>query len=821
MKGSSRPGRTGVSFPGWRPAPDLVGELGSVIHQPSGGEFTDGRLAVGLESTGPHFHSETLGSVPVSTDVTCHSEWHGSRVGSGEEVNSSRDHCRVTGCVSRSLSVGGNMSELCSTDVPVAFKSPRVAAPLAVSPGVSNVNADLLDVRPSPIRAGTEPSVPVRSTERILNRDPPAGPADIGDTTVVTPIQSLVRSLYAAIPRYDTPVPGRVHGRLRSPHGRGSGIGAVVRRRSRATPPLSGIPGQNPCDSALAESFAQPQSPSRDGRGNDCMVHKPAKRSSLSGSRRTDARRLPDCVTAGDSCRGTSLSGVSEGTVDHALASRPVGLSRSGASSRRVRNTASDGVSHTITRADRCTVHSPAPAGASPVPGPTSRVLRRARVRFGRDGRLCFAADSSTTANPAPGTAARVRDSVHSAHVAEQVAGPGPNRDSGLGADTAPRAGGSTDPPARTTTPSRRKSLGHSRVDVVKQNLRCKGFARRSTRAYVKMHRDSTVKAYNARWITFTKWCKQHHIHKPEVASVPNIARFLSYLRDDRNLSGGSIANYLSAIGTVRDIATGVVLAKDTVLRGIIKGFKQQDVRKTRFRAPAWDLNLVLQALTKEPFEPLDSASLQHVTWKTAFLLSLATAARVSELHALDITAVRFDRGDTGAVHLGLLMDFVAKNQKYGQVERMFTIRSLNEIVGPDMTEDRTLCPVRALKEYVRRTEPHRNGRARLFISCNPNRSAEITRNTLALWLRKTISFAYRQSGVPQCGANPHEIRAWAATVALHSNISVQRIIRGCFWKSDSVFANHYLRRLSASDVHGVSRLGPLVAAQNVCSGAT
>lgn len=71
----------------------------------------------------------------------------------------------------------------------------------------------------------------------------------------------------------------------------------------------------------------------------------------------------------------------------------------------------------------------------------------------------------------------------------------------------------------------------------------------------------------------------------------------------------------------------------------------------------------MLQSLTEAPYEPLHSASFRHVTWKTAFLLSFATAARVSEIHALDVAKVRFDRGDEGAVRLGLLMGFVAKNQ--------------------------------------------------------------------------------------------------------------------------------------------------------------
>ena len=51
---------------------------------------------------------------------------------------------------------------------------------------------------------------------------------------------------------------------------------------------------------------------------------------------------------------------------------------------------------------------------------------------------------------------------------------------------------------------------------------------------------------------------------------------------------------------------------------------------------PKWDLELVLNVLTEYPFEPLESATLKFLTWKTVFLVAITSAARVSELQALD-----------------------------------------------------------------------------------------------------------------------------------------------------------------------------------------
>ena len=50
---------------------------------------------------------------------------------------------------------------------------------------------------------------------------------------------------------------------------------------------------------------------------------------------------------------------------------------------------------------------------------------------------------------------------------------------------------------------------------------------------------------------------------------------------------------------------------------------------------PQWDLGIVLEALSKPPYEPLKEASLKLLTLKTVLLLAMASAERRSELQAL------------------------------------------------------------------------------------------------------------------------------------------------------------------------------------------
>ena len=287
------------------------------------------------------------------------------------------------------------------------------------------------------------------------------------------------------------------------------------------------------------------------------------------------------------------------------------------------------------------------------------------------------------------------------------------------------------------------------------------------------------------------------------------------YLRTTLKIKGSTNACYVSVIARVRDQATGTKLSVIPEIHKMIKGFKMED-QIQRFRPPKWDLSLVLRSLTKAPYEPIEKASMEALTRKTVFLLGFATAARVSEIHALDIDLVRFKR-DNSSVNLGLLMSFIAKNQMPNQQPRSYSVQSLSQIVGPEDVEDLALCPVRALHHYVDKTRRHRHGRSRLFISCNPNHIRDITKNTVSMWIRSTILQAYRKEHLPAPAAsNPHELRALAATMSLHCNTSLQHILSGCYWATDSVFATYYLRDVSTEDVEGFHHLGPVVAAQTL-----
>ena len=60
-----------------------------------------------------------------------------------------------------------------------------------------------------------------------------------------------------------------------------------------------------------------------------------------------------------------------------------------------------------------------------------------------------------------------------------------------------------------------------------------------------------------------------------------------------------------------------------------------------------------------------------------------------------------------------------------------------------------------------------------------------------------------------------HDVRAFAASKAFHSGISLDLLLLACHWKSHNTFTQFYLKDMAWADSE-LYHLGPIVAAQQV-----
>ena len=329
--------------------------------------------------------------------------------------------------------------------------------------------------------------------------------------------------------------------------------------------------------------------------------------------------------------------------------------------------------------------------------------------------------------------------------------------------------------------------------------------------------RGSTRSVYEAKWTIFTKWCLSNQVDF-RAPPLKVIADFLLHLIQDKKLQPGTIDGYRSAIADKLGNAT-INVSKDENLTRLKDSF-HRDRPKGKRGIPSWNLSLVLHQLTKAPFEPLKEASLKHLTFKTVFLLALGSGKRRSEIHACLHRNIRH-QADWSKVSLYPSPSFLSKNQvaKEGPDSvAPVVIPALAPTLDKSLKGDRSLCPVRALRYYLDRTSDLRQNKELVFVSFKKGFDKEIFSATVSSWIKQTVILCYELSdhqSLTLHQVKAHDVRAFAASKAFQSGVSLDQILSACHWKSHNTFTQFYLKDVAWADSE-LSHLGPVVAAQQI-----
>ena len=116
------------------------------------------------------------------------------------------------------------------------------------------------------------------------------------------------------------------------------------------------------------------------------------------------------------------------------------------------------------------------------------------------------------------------------------------------------------------------------------------------------------------------------------------------------------------------------------------------------------------------------------------FWVTLATALRVNEVHALSARQDCLRRNIDGSITLLTFPGFVAKNKLPSADAQRVTLHPLLDCP--------TLCPVRVLEDYLARTKTLRSDNSQLFLSLrNPRTGSSPTLRSH--WVRGMIQAAY------------------------------------------------------------------------------
>ena len=359
--------------------------------------------------------------------------------------------------------------------------------------------------------------------------------------------------------------------------------------------------------------------------------------------------------------------------------------------------------------------------------------------------------------------------------------------------------------------PSRRPRVEPSLVETLKRHYRKSGFSGRAARVLSGVLQESSSRLDQSRWKIFCGWRRGRGV-APVNATVPVVVDFLIHLRQDKGLSVSAVKGYCSALNSVLALK-GRDLASSREITTLLHSFARS-VNPVELRPPAWDVSLVLQSLNGAPYEPLRTCEERLLAQKTLFLLVLASAKRIGELHALSYR-VSHTRG-WGEVSFSFVTGFVAKTQDPSSLAPRFEGFSVPALPNARNNRNgRLLCPVRAVKVYLDRTAPHRPRCERFFVTAGRSKK-EIAKTTVFFWLRKTISRAYELTGtaLPVPAPPPaREMRGIAPSILFRKNFAVDQVLKAGTWRRHTTFTRHYLRDIAHKSLD-TFHLGPVVAAQ-------
>ncbi len=303
----------------------------------------------------------------------------------------------------------------------------------------------------------------------------------------------------------------------------------------------------------------------------------------------------------------------------------------------------------------------------------------------------------------------------------------------------------------------------------------------------------STRRAYALKWNLFVEWCSSHR-EDPRRCSIRAVLSFLQQGLE-RRLSPSTLKVYVAAISAHHDPVEGRSVGKHDLVIRFLRGARRLNPPRPP-SLPSWDLALVLRALQIAPFEPLQSVELKFLSMKTLLLTALASIKRVGDLQAfsVDESCLEFGPADSSAT-LRPRPGYVPKVPTTPFRDQVVNLQALPlEEADPALA---SLCPVRALRQYVDRTRSFRTSEQLFVCYGGQQKGNAVSKQRMAHWIVDAITLAYEAQGVPcPLRLRAHSTRGVASSWALARGASLADICRAAGWATPNTFARFYSLRV-------------------------
>ncbi|XP_048019539.1 uncharacterized protein LOC125250806 [Megalobrama amblycephala] len=299
----------------------------------------------------------------------------------------------------------------------------------------------------------------------------------------------------------------------------------------------------------------------------------------------------------------------------------------------------------------------------------------------------------------------------------------------------------------------------------------------------------STRRLYDQKWSVFVDWCSSRNIDPVE----SDVSFILSFLQErlEMGRTPSTLKVYVAAIAAFHAPIAGQSVGRNGLVIRFLRGARRLNPPRP-LTVPTWDLSLVLRALKGTPFEPMGSADLRPLTLKTALLLALASVKRVGDLQVLSVSpaCLEFGPGDSKVV----------LKPRHGYVPKVLSTPFRAQVISlsalppsADEQELELLCPVRALRTYVERSQPFRQSDQLFVCFGGRTKGSPVSKQRLSRWIVDAINLCYSSLGADcPIGVRAHSTRGMTSSWAWSNGVSIQDICEAAGWSSPSTFVRFY-----------------------------
>ena len=143
-------------------------------------------------------------------------------------------------------------------------------------------------------------------------------------------------------------------------------------------------------------------------------------------------------------------------------------------------------------------------------------------------------------------------------------------------------------------------------------------------------------------------------------------------------------------------------------------------------------------------------------------------------------------------------------------------IPALAPTLDRSLKSDRSLQPSQSIALLF--GQDLRQNKELVFVSFKKGFDKHISPATISSWIKQTVILCYElsdQEAHTLHQVKAHDVRAFAASKAFQSGVSLEQILSACHWKSHNTFTQFCLKDVAWADSE-LYHLRPVVAAQQI-----